>query len=380
MKEKPAIVIYLNNFIAFTLTLLLRRLLPKAAKGNNLLLINTGQIGDLIISSVFPKNAAKLLKRFDNIYFISKSEYIPVIKSFPQIQSIPWDYKRYKYNLFYRVRFLLTLRKIGFDVSINLTAARGVTVDELSLLSGGKAIYALNSNYRYLKKLFGGTIDKLYTGILAKNIKNEYEKHIEALKFLGVEDPEEGTYFQIREKSSSKILSLLQKYEGKHKIVISPVTDIEIKNWGLNNYRALIKKLMEGNKDCVIFLFGSGEQTETLNELTVLNKERIINLAGKYSITESAAMLQRCDLFIGNDSGFTHVAKALKKPLIAIIGGGAAEYFFPYYPTENEVYLYSEMECFGCEWRCRFDEAYCLSGVSVDLVLSYYFRLINENT
>jgi ADP-heptose:LPS heptosyltransferase len=44
----------------------------------------------------------------------------------------------------------------------------------------------------------------------------------------------------------------------------------------------------------------------------------VVNLVGDTSIEEMAAVLERCALFIGNDSGPKHVAAALRKPVVEI--------------------------------------------------------------
>ena len=43
-------------------------------------------------------------------------------------------------------------------------------------------------------------------------------------------------------------------------------------------------------------------------------------LAGKTNIKQLAALLKRCDLFIGNDSGVMHVAAAVGTKVVAVFG------------------------------------------------------------
>ncbi|PJA98316.1 MAG: hypothetical protein CO128_07890, partial [Ignavibacteriales bacterium CG_4_9_14_3_um_filter_30_11] len=177
--SKPIFVIYINNTIAFLLLSIFRIFLKPINNGENLLFINTGQIGDLIVSSIILDKIDLLKKKYNKCYFLLRKEYRGLFENMESIEFIYWSYRKYKYNLFYRIKFLLMLRKLNLIVTFNLTAARGVTVDELSLLSGSKNIYALNSNFRYLTKLFGKKLDQMYIKILAENILNEYDKNIE---------------------------------------------------------------------------------------------------------------------------------------------------------------------------------------------------------
>jgi ADP-heptose:LPS heptosyltransferase len=78
--------------------------------------------------------------------------------------------------------------------------------------------------------------------------------------------------------------------------------------------------------------------------------------------------MKNCSLYIGNDSGLTHLAHQLNAPLIAIIGGGKFGKFFPYKEREDAVFLFDQMDCFGCDWNCIHDKRYCLINVSPELV------------
>jgi len=89
-----------------------------------------------------------------------------------------------------------------------------------------------------------------------------------------------------------------------------------------------LTKLLSQNNFVILFQ-GTEVQKKNINSL-IINSQKNINIAGRHIISQSAALIQLADLFIGNDSGFTHIAKALGKPLIGIIGCGSHGIFFPY--------------------------------------------------
>ena len=379
MKDKSTFHIYLNNLISYILLYIYKIFLPKAKIGNTLLLINTGQIGDIVISSVLLNNRNKILSKYDKVFFLVKEEYSIILKSFDWVEIISLNKSKFNSNIKYRYNLLKKIRSIGIALCINLTAARGVSNDTIALLSGANKTIALNSNYRYLIKLFGKRLDKLYSKILARDINNEYKKHLEVLKFLGFGDYKIDTVFPIKNKTIDSVSSIIKFNTAKLKIVIAPFTDIPIKNWEIKKYTELINLLIDEFNDIIIFIFGSSGQKKAIEAMISIKSKRILNLAGEYNIMESAAILSKCNLFIGNDSGFTHIAKALKIPLVAIIGGGSNGYFIPYNEKPNESYLFESMDCFGCEWRCIHEEPYCLTNVSVNKVLFEVKRLLNEN-
>jgi len=362
MKDKPTWITYINNTAAFFILYLFKIFLKPKKNGTNLLLVNTGQIGDLIISSILFENADTLSKKYDNIYFLLRYEYEELFKNIKKINFINWNYQKYKYNIFYRINFLLKLRKMNIIDTFNLTAARGITVDELSLLSGAKNTYALNSNYRYLTKLFGNKIDKMYTKLFANSILNEYDKNLEVLKFLGIDDHFDKTSFE----------KTITNNNYKYEIAIAPFSSLNNRDWGAEMFNEVISQISNKYK---VLLLGSLNQKKQLELLK--NKNVTIN-AGGLSLDQLYDQINNVKLFIGLDSGLSHIALNVGTPLIAIIGGGNFGRFFPYNESSKARYLYHNMDCFGCEWRCIHDKPYCLTEVTVDEVMKNVNEILNN--
>ncbi len=185
MNDKPVWQIYFNNFVAFVIFIFFKYLLKdKNISQNNILFINTGQIGDIIISSVLFENITNFNKN-QKIFFLINENYNEIFKNYlGPVQIINWNYKKYKFNFYYRINFLRKIRKIGFDITVNLTAARGITNDEIALLSGAREIICLNSNWRYLKKIFGKKMDSFYDIIINTNSNNEFDRQLIAIEYL----------------------------------------------------------------------------------------------------------------------------------------------------------------------------------------------------
>jgi heptosyltransferase II len=69
-----------------------------------------------------------------------------------------------------------------------------------------------------------------------------------------------------------------------------------------------------------IILFGTANETAVSNAIIAGMNRKPIDLTGKTAIAELPALLSRCQLFIGNDSGAMHVASAVGLPVVAIFG------------------------------------------------------------
>jgi len=69
-----------------------------------------------------------------------------------------------------------------------------------------------------------------------------------------------------------------------------------------------------------VILFGTVGETAVSNAIVAGMKRPPIDLTGMTPIAELPALLSRCQLFIGNDSGAMHVASAVGLPVVAIFG------------------------------------------------------------
>ncbi len=91
------------------------------------------------------------------------------------------------------------------------------------------------------------------------------------------------------------------------------------KCWLPERFAEVANRLM-AESDAEIILFGTAGETAVSNAIVAGMKRKPIDLTGKTAIAELPALLSRCELFIGNDSGAMHVASAVGLPVVAIFG------------------------------------------------------------
>jgi ADP-heptose:LPS heptosyltransferase len=65
-------------------------------------------------------------------------------------------------------------------------------------------------------------------------------------------------------------------------------------------------------------LFGSVRERPLADRFLAAHSRSVVNLVGETSIEELVAALDRCAIYIGNDSGPKHVAAALTKPVVEV--------------------------------------------------------------
>ena len=72
--------------------------------------------------------------------------------------------------------------------------------------------------------------------------------------------------------------------------------------------------------DADVILFGTEAEQKVFDDIAAGIRGPSTSLVGKTSIADLPALLSRCQLFVGNDSGAMHVAAAVDLPVVAIFG------------------------------------------------------------
>jgi heptosyltransferase-1 len=101
----------------------------------------------------------------------------------------------------------------------------------------------------------------------------------------------------------------------------------------------------------------------------------VINLAGRTTLRQLVALLERATLVIANDSGPMHIAAALGRPLVAIFGPTNPVRTGPY--GRPDCVLRLDLACVPCYSR-RCSHGSCLQWLEVESVLAAAERAVGE--
>ena len=114
--------------------------------------------------------------------------------------------------------------------------------------------------------------------------------------------------------------------------------------FGSSDGRSIFGKKLEEIILCITELFPdhrvlvSGSKDDVLKVEGVKFPSSVEIIAGKYSLVEMAEVLSRADMYIGVDTGITHLASVLGKKSLVIAEQGAP-HWLPYY-NDNAVIVY----------------------------------------
>lgn len=117
------------------------------------------------------------------------------------------------------------------------------------------------------------------------------------------------------------------------------------RRWEPEKFALLGKKLIERHGAKVLIFGGPTEEELKQNIVNQISSPSAFSVVS-HNLTESAAVMKRCNVFVTNDSSLMHVASALKLKVVAIIGPTNPNYIYPWKTEHNIVSL--NLDCAPC--------------------------------
>ena len=116
---------------------------------------------------------------------------------------------------------------------------------------------------------------------------------------------------------------------GKERIAaLHPGSGSEKKNWPVEKFAALARWLADELAMQLVVVRGEADE-RVVEKLTAALSPRPVTVATGLKLVELAAILERCAVFAGNDSGITHLAAAVGTPTVALFGPASVSVWEP---------------------------------------------------
>jgi hypothetical protein len=141
----------------------------------------------------------------------------------------------------------------------------------------------------------------------------------------------------------------------------------ESRRWEMSNWARLCDLIWE-ELNGVAILFGARPDVELCDDIEATVKHPLINTVGKTSISELAALLERCKMLITNDTGTMHLATAVGIPIVAIfLAAARADDTAPY--GRGHVILEANVSCAPCDYHRSCPNPVCHGMIAPEVVL-----------
>jgi ADP-heptose:LPS heptosyltransferase len=166
-----------------------------------------------------------------------------------------------------------------------------------------------------------------------------------------------------------------------HPIAVSVGTKVQAKDWGIENWRDLLGLMVVTMPGRALLLIGAAEESAASEFAAAAWRASggaVVNLCGRLTPRESAAALERAELFVGHDSGPMHLAAAVGTPCVAVFAArNIPRQWFPFGPQHTVIYRH--VECAGCGLEtCTVERKRCLTSIPVDEVMTAVMQLVEN--
>ncbi|MCG2710779.1 MAG: glycosyltransferase family 9 protein [Candidatus Omnitrophica bacterium] len=164
---------------------------------------------------------------------------------------------------------------------------------------------------------------------------------------------------------------ILPKADEKY-VALMPSCGMEFKNWPAENFAELGD--LFANLGYTAIILGSPKEIDLFKRIAEAMKKKPIipaeiDVSFSNELMNDAAILQRCEAAVGNDSGGMHLASCLGVISATIFGPTTPRKFSPIGP--RNIIFYKKLPCSPCRFKCRrkiFKE--CLSSITPDEVFA----------
>ena len=202
--------------------------------------------------------------------------------------------------------------------------------------------------------------------------QHEVERLLGVLRLEKLDVPIRPSFsLPVLERVKSNIDELWVKLglDQKTVIAVGSGSKMPVKRWDLNSYK-MVGEILISRYGIHLLSLGGIEDAESAEVLCKAWNPEGVNLTGKTSYAESAEILRRCAMYLGNDSGAMHLAAAVGIPCVAIFS--ARDEVGAWHPYgENHIVLRKEVECQGCMlYECIEQNMICMRSISVDEVVA----------
>lgn len=156
---------------------------------------------------------------------------------------------------------------------------------------------------------------------------------------------------------------------ARHKIVLVNANASELliqRRWMPEYYASLIRMILAGHDEALVFLTGSGREFEEMEKLREqVGHHRCRNTAGRFTFDQLPLLYSVAQLMVTNDSGPAHFSAVTDLRVFVLFGPETPEL---YGSLGNSVPVYKNLACSPCVSAYNHRKTPCRDNVCLQLI------------
>jgi ADP-heptose:LPS heptosyltransferase len=243
-------------------------------------------------------------------------------------------------------RFVRLMHNGRYDLAVSLV--RSPLMSVALLLSGIRLRAGVNSGGR-------GFGYNLRADIDPDEARHEAEIYLDVVRKLGLDTA--GCYANVP--------------------VSNPGMEMDSKRWPPGHFAALIERLRESYGVSSVLLAGPKDQT-LINVVESHLKTPVMAFSGLLSFPQIAALAAGAMIYIGNDTGLTHLAAGTGVKTVMIFGPSDPARYAPFTPNSRAVWKPTTLKAGGVASGTPDDWDWARDGIGVDEVYNTVTQFLDE--
>ncbi|MCI0473353.1 MAG: glycosyltransferase family 9 protein [Ignavibacteria bacterium] len=368
--------------LAFLTVLLKRKRNFPAFDMRKILVVKFAAIGDSIMLIPMLRTLRRAYPDAE-ITFLCSDINVSIIKKIPYIDNfLAENIHSYLRNPFGFIRLVFGLRKNRYSVIIDTEQWSRFSAILISLLRYDFTI-GFKTEGQYKHFIFDRVIEH-------SKSRHELETFIDLLipLFVTIYPSDYVLEYFLTEENEKFGEQFFIQYGLKGKTVIAFHPGCggkgQPREWEIENYVNLGKRLMEYNKEIILLISGAPHEKVKCSELesglreTYGDTEKILNISGQYSLDDVVAIIKRVTLVVCSNTGILHLASCVGTKTMGLHGPTNPQKWGAYSP--NTVLIQSDKYCSPClylghDYGCKSPT--CMTHISVDDVFIHIRKALN---
>lgn len=301
---------------------------------NKILIIQTASLGDVILSTPLIE---KLHHFYPNAHidFLLKYGYEGILRKHPKLRHvIVWDKTEKKYK--HLKELIKIIRGNNYDLVVNIQ--RFLSSGLITVLSGAKMKVGFSKNplSLFFTKRF---VHRISTSAISPH---EIKRNLQLIEHLT-----DSSSFPVKLYPSKHDMALVSQYKTKKYITVSPGSLWFTKQFPEDSWVDFMSSIEE---DIVVYLLGSPKERPLCDRIIEKSNHLLsLNMAGKLTFLESAALIRDAVMNYVNDSAPMHMASAMNASVAAIYCSTVPEYGFgPLSDNAHIIQTEEQLDCKPC--------------------------------
>jgi ADP-heptose:LPS heptosyltransferase len=340
-------------------------MIERFAYVKKILWVRPDALGDALLAASLLEPIKKHFNHAQIIVFC-QAALADFYRSCPCIDDvITFNKKLFMLHRPYRKALCTEITKRSVDTLFNTVYSRELAFDCLALLPGITTSFAFKVTQRRGRWDLPTRYNRGYSHLIESlGNKNERERYSDFLDALSIAHKELNLCIWINETDEAWAEQFFASHDLTYTHTIGFFAGAQS---SLRIYRHYAQALNEAvPHDIKIVALGASADGAINREVLKGVCHQVIDMAGKTSIGQAAAIIKRCRLVVGAETGLAHVACAVETPNVVILGGGHFGRFMPYSPLT--IAVVAPYKCYGCNWRCHYGTARCVHTIKPETV------------